>query len=387
MARAARSSSSSTVAERKRLRRRIVRSLGEQGFEWEGGRVVRGPSGKAALRELHTAAVQHRRERARPGLERHQNDLLGFIADGGEVDPKRIAPRLVEVQRNSVEELLFRFVALHWSIPVSSGYGRRLRFLVMDDSTGKLMGLFGLGDPVMNVRARDQWVGWGGTERGNGLQHVLEAFVVGAVPPYSRLLGGKLVALLLASREVRMAFKRKYRNTKTVISNREFNGQLYMITTQSALGRSSIYNRLRFRDQLVLRSVGYTAGFGEFHFSNGLYADLSAYAQRYCEPSAKAGAWGSGFRNRREVIRKALVSLGLPTDWNHHGVRREVFVAPLAANTKNLLLGKARRGRWLYPQADELAAWWAERWLTPRVERCPDFQEFRREDYRLWDTQ
>jgi hypothetical protein len=256
----------------------------------------------------------------------------------------------------------------------------------MDESAGKLVGIIGLGDPVMNVAPRDRWIGWTSADRGDQLQHIMEAFVVGAVPPYSRLLAGKLVALLLASREVRRAFKRKYRQKQALISGRELKGDLYMITTQSALGRSSIYNRLRFRDQLVLQSVGYTAGFGEFHFSNGLYGDLSEYARKYCEPSAKATSWGTGFRNRREVIRKALVSLGLPTDWNHHGVRREVFVAPLASNSQNLLLGKARRPRWLYPDAEELVAWWRERWLAGRVARCPDFEKFRRDEYRLWGT-
>jgi DNA-binding transcriptional MerR regulator len=124
--------------ERNALRRRIIRSLKEQGFDLENGRVVLPePVDKSELRRLHQLAVAHRRERARPGLERHEASLLKRIADGPQVDPKTIAPRLVEVERDSEEELLFRFVSLHWSIPVSSGYGRRLRFLVVDEANGK----------------------------------------------------------------------------------------------------------------------------------------------------------------------------------------------------------------------------------------------------------
>jgi hypothetical protein len=73
----------------------------------------------------------------------------------------KVAPRLVEVLRDSDDELLFRYASLHWSIPTSSGYGRRLRFLVEDAHNGKLIGLFGLCDPVFSVAARDAW--WGGT--------------------------------------------------------------------------------------------------------------------------------------------------------------------------------------------------------------------------------
>jgi hypothetical protein len=37
----------------------------------------------------------------------------------------------------------------------------------------------------------------------------MDAFVLGAVPPYSMLLGSKLVALLATTEEVARAFKRK----------------------------------------------------------------------------------------------------------------------------------------------------------------------------------
>ena len=39
------------------------------------------------------------------------------------------------------------------------------------------------------------------------LRNVMDAFVLGAVPPYRELLCGKLVAMLAASDEVRDAFR------------------------------------------------------------------------------------------------------------------------------------------------------------------------------------
>ena len=50
---------------------------------------------------------------------------------------------------------LFRAATLLWSVPVSRGYGRRMRYLVMDESNNKLIGLFALGDPVFNLKSRD----------------------------------------------------------------------------------------------------------------------------------------------------------------------------------------------------------------------------------------
>ena len=49
---------------------------------------------------------------------------------------------LIVFRPRSFDGLLWRWLSLHWSIPVSSGYGRRLRFLVVDEGhQGKVIGL------------------------------------------------------------------------------------------------------------------------------------------------------------------------------------------------------------------------------------------------------
>jgi hypothetical protein len=131
------------------LRTEIIEALRRQGFQIQDGHIVApDPADKDAIRDLHRLAVEHRLERSKPGLIRHEGRLLQRIAGGSDVDPETIAPELVEVLPGTMDELLFRYAALHWSIPVSSGYGRRLRFSVIDQSNEKLMGIIGLGDPV-----------------------------------------------------------------------------------------------------------------------------------------------------------------------------------------------------------------------------------------------
>ena len=102
---------------------------------------------------MHSLAVKHRVDCSKPALARLEPLLLVRFAAGSDVDPEKIVPRLVEVESNSQDELLFRYAKLHWSIPVSSGYGRRLRFLVVDEQNEKLMGVIGLGDPVFGLSA------------------------------------------------------------------------------------------------------------------------------------------------------------------------------------------------------------------------------------------
>ncbi len=295
-----------------------------------------------------------------------------------------MSPRLVEVQPDSEEELLFRYASLHWSIPVSSGYGRRLRFLVVDDSNEKLVGLIGLGDPVYSLGPRDEWVGWTPSDRKKRLGHVMDAFVLGAVPPYSFLLCGKLVAMLAASDTVRHAFKRKYGGTRSVIRRKLHDGRLALVTTASALGRSSVYNRLRFGDRLLYQSVGFTKGSGEFHFSNGLYGAITEFAEGHCEPTAKQERWGTGFRNRREVINKCLPVLGLSSDWVYHGIEREVFVIPLAENTREFLRGEHTRLRWYGQPETRLFEYFRDRWMLPRASWDERFRSWSRDDWVIW---
>jgi len=370
------------------LRRRIVASLIEQGFRVSNSQILP-PMGltKDGIRALHAIAVAHRRDRSKNGLVRQESVLLSRLACGPEINPQKIHPKLVEVSAGTDDELLFRYATLHWSIPVSSGYGRRLRFLIIDEQNEKLIGVLGLGDPVFSLLDRDAWIGWTANARRDYLRNVMDAFVLGAVPPYTFLLCGKLVAMLATSNEVRRAFKKKYGTRRSTIRRKRPDARLALITTTSALGRSSIYNRMSYDHRLLALRVGTTRGSGEFHFSNGLYGKIFDYAVEHCVPTAKKSRWGTGFRNRREVIKKCLGSVGISTEWLYHGIRREVYAMPLAKNTCEFLRGEHQRLRGYDHPAADLFIYFQRRWLLPRSGRDQRFRAWGPESWRLWNEE
>ena len=92
--------------------------------------------------------------------------------------------------------------------------------LVFDRSNGKLFGLLALADPVFNLRKRDMWIGWDVRTREQMLSHVMDAYVLGSIPPYNRLLGAKFVSLLAASDYTRSVFQRRYSKKRSVILGR-----------------------------------------------------------------------------------------------------------------------------------------------------------------------
>jgi hypothetical protein len=371
----------------------VLQHLREQGFKVHDGVVVAPVEpDKERLRNLHSHAVDIQRERARQALQRYEDRFIERFVRGELLNPAKIRPRLVFIEdRRSLDGLLWRWSALHWSIPVSSGYGRRLRFLVVDEAHGDgVIGLIGLADPVYALGCRDQAIGWSAEQRRTRLACLMDAFVLGALPPYRDLCGGKLVALLAMSSEVRDTFAARYDHRTTLIAGRDPDARLAMITTSSALGRSSVYNRLTDPvGSLAFQPVGYTQGSGDFHLSGEIYEELARFALDRTPEGAtyRHERWpgGKSFRNRREVIQRALDALGMDSRrMRVHGVRRQVFLAPLAANACAWLRGETTELAWRTWSAEEMASWWRERWAMGRAERVSAWRKFDPTDLRLY---
>jgi hypothetical protein len=342
---------------------------------------------KEQLRLAHWPQRKARLQEASEFLAMNESRLIEQFANGDEIDPSGIAPTIIPV-RTPQEADLFKFASLQWSVPVSSGYGRRSRFLVRDTNNGKLMAIFALGDPVIAQASRDEVIGWAVAQRNERLYSVYDAFVLGAMDPYRQLLGGKLAALLTLANETRAFLTRKYAGTKTEIRKVIKDPTPVLITTTSALGKSSVYNRLTFRGIKMFHPVGYTRGFGHFQFSEELFLDLRAYLEDRAteegnESRAQSHVYGEGPNWRFRVIRNALELLGIDEELLQHNLRREVFLAPLASNWDAYLRGETNTLEQFDLPAEELASYWRDRWAIPRAGRRPHFRFWNREEARL----
>ena len=348
------------------------------GFSKNGsGYFVDGVLTKQKIRNLHEAQRSDVLEQRRPFIETHGSELVEHFASGEEIDPPSIDPQLVQVTPDSVESRLFRFACLLWSVPVSQGFGRRLRFLVRDRNNGCLIGLFALGDPVFNLSARDNWIGWSHEDRRDRLVHIMDAYVVGAVPPYSKLIGGKLVAALIGSTEVKRAYEKKYLGRQSVIRKREHNARLVLLTTTSALGRSSIYNRLFIPNGPRFLRIGTTKGFGHFHLYGKIFDSLRNHLEETGHPYASGHRFGMGPNWKLRVARAALEDIGI--DGNSilkHGIEREVYAIPLAENWKKVLSGEHKRVRSITKPAAAISRYCLDRWIVPRSEWDLSFRSF-----------
>lgn len=349
---------------------RVVEHLQSLGFALSASGDVLAPprwESKDSMRRLHASAVGYARERAAAALAPVEPRLAGRLART--VPPVgEWAPRIVPLPVGPSEDaLLWRWASLHWSVPVSGGYGRRVRYLVVDEANdGALMGIFGLTDPVFSMKARDEAIGWDLQARRTHLVHLMEANVVGAAPPYAFHLGSKLIASLVLAQEVTEVVRGRYSGVRARISGEPHEGALWAVSTQGAFGRSSIYNRLRPpAGTAVWTSVGFSAGTGDFQFTGEVFETIRTVAMR--ELANQSGrpansAWkSSGFRNRRDLVECGLSAMGLDfRSLRQHGVRREVLVAQFVSNFKAALVGEAPDFR--QASAEEVAAAFSDRW-------------------------
>ena len=367
-------------SRRTALREQVIAGLEDMGFTIGPDRVT--PPAypdKESIRRMYAA------ERRQFVVERHEllrrleRRGLPFFATGDEVSPPHIRPRL-ELVEEPLQADIFRYACLLWSIPVSTGYGRRMRFLVFDEANDKLIGVLGLADPVYCLAVRDTWVGWADNDKRRRLWHAMDAYVLGAVPPYNYLLGGKLVALLATSNDVRNHFVARYEGRKSGILGLVREPHLVLLTTTSAMGRSSMLNRLKRDGQPIWESLGMTMGWGHFHLGNGQFEAMADFMRQEYPDVFASYKFGGGPSWKLRVIRECLRELEIPQTALQHGVQREVFAAPLSSNWREFLQGRSQVPGFFDRSLSDLTSFFRERWLLPRAARDTRYNDVTHQD-------
>jgi len=212
----------------------------------------------------------------------------------------------------------------------------------------------------------------------------MDAYVLGALPPYNYLLGGKLLSYLIASNEVREIYKEKYRCRTTIIRRRKANDWVCIFTT-SLYGNGSQYNRLKFKDRLLYIPIGYTSGYGTLHISNETFL---AMQQLLMEKGIMVtNRFGDGPNWRMRVIRLASDIIGFDSNiLLQHSFKRGIYAVPLAENFRSFLFGKTDKPIYYNLPMQALVKFWKERWLNMRKKKTNIIDKilnFNPEDFRI----
>lgn len=349
----------------KQLKQRIISSLTGQGF-YVNGHVAPAEFSKNHFRQIQNLARKEQLESNKNFILNHYSLIKQYWPKPESIHPSNIKVELREVVDGTIEHILYRWWNLvWWSVPYQRAYGRQMRFLVWDVTHNAPIGLIGLQSPVLKMSVRDRYLDIPADQLDYIINKSMQAQRLGALPPYNNILGGKLIASILTSNELRKCYCNKYRGAKTLIRERVIESQLLFITTTSAFGKSSIYNRLKYYDETVAQSLGYTQGSGTFHVTDEIYGLLMNYLrQKGIDVNT---TFGYGPSRKMKLIDKAFTLLNLK-EYHYHNIKREFYIFPIAKNLNNVIK-RGVKPVYFQRSVDELTDYWKTRWALPRLSR------------------
>lgn len=359
-----------TKSPEEKVRLLIVRDILRLGWEmtFKANRVlIRPPNSytKQIIKDSMQVKRQESLVKNAKWIRKHLELTRQNLADGSLVWKSNIEP-FIEVCETQKQFDIFRIFRYYWSSPYSEYVGRRIKLLIRDDALPNkpLIGIAALGSSIVHIPARDKWIGWDKETRTKNLIYTMDAYVIGALPPYNYLLGGKLISYLITSNEVRDIYQRKYKNKVTKISKRTEN-RLACIFTTSLYGKSSQYNRVKYNNSLLYVPIGQTKGYGTLHLTSETFDAMRDLLK--CRNVSVTNRFGDGPVWRMRVIRSAADILGFDSDFLlKHSFQREIYAVPLANNYKEFLRGEHLKLRYCdYPLSD-LVSYWKDRWLGSR---------------------
>lgn len=289
------------------------------------------------------------------------------LASGEEVLQSNIKP-IIEICETQEQHNLFRMYRYYWSSAYSEYVGRRIKIIIRDGGLPNkpVIGIAALGSSIIHIPARDKWIGWDKTQRTKNLVYAMDAYVIGALPPYNHLLGGKLVSYILASDEIRKIFKKKYKDKTTIIDKKNAN-DLVCIFTTSLYGKSAQYDRIKYKENLLYIPIGETKGFGTLHLSTETLNAMLGFLRG--KNKIVDHTFGAGPSWSMRVIRAAGDFIGFDSDYLlNHSFKRGIYAVPLASNFREFLKGEHKRPKYYKYTLDELVSFWKTRWFNQRIQ-------------------
>jgi hypothetical protein len=242
--------------------------------------------------------------------------------------------------------------------------GRNVKINVKDRVSGKLLGQISLASDVTAMGVRDNFIGWSKDNKfvdGKLNNTTIASTIVCTQPLGYNFLGGKLIAMMTTTPEVRAYWKEKYKNV------------LIAVGTTSLYGIHSQYNGIP-----LFKTLGESAGkislkpddkfYDPWHqWIKEHHADW--YDENITEERARNGANMGYDRNgpvsgiKQKILGKIFKECGIKANQYHHGFKRGVYFAMMYENGNEFLRNEITEDQLVmkdkFKQGNEyIQKWW-----------------------------
>ncbi len=278
---------------------------------------------------------------------------------------EKLSPRIFYVEpsnKSHMDDWLMLRVFCH-TMSFDQSPGRFIRFLVIDDNSGKYLGATSISNDVMALTCRDKFIGWSSDNRikdGKLIHSAIGSCLMGTQPFGYNFLGGKLVASLTLSKHVRDTWEQ-------VVGKK-----LLGMTTTSLYGPNSMYCGIPYWD-----GCGCSAGKISIKPDDFFYDIWHDYiktnrAQEYADKVGKDNPDDGPVTGIKQRILEIIFrELSISSSKYNHGFERGVYYSCFYKETKDFLSGKisSTDNMTLIPRFEKDAAGMIEWWRKKAINR------------------
>jgi len=242
--------------------------------------------------------------------------------------------------------------------------GRNVKINVKDRVSGKLLGQISLASDVTAMGVRDNFIGWTKDNKfvdGKLNNTTIASTIVCTQPLGYNFLGGKLIAMMTTTPEIRAYWKSKYDNV------------LIAVGTTSLYGIHSQYNGIP-----LFKTLGESAGKISLKPDDKFYDPWHQwikenhaewYSENITEERARNGANMGYDRNgpvsgiKQKILGKIFKECGIKANQYHHGFKRGVYFAMMYENGNEFLRNEITEDQLVmkdkFKQGNEyIQKWW-----------------------------
>lgn len=217
------------------------------------------------------------------------------------------------------------------TMPFDHNIGRFLKFLVIDDNSGKYLGFISLASDVVAIGERDTYLGWSLDDKLKGkLNNSAIASCIAPTQPFGfNFIGGKLIALLSTSSVVRKTWQDTYKDV------------LAGVTTTSLYGPESMYNGLP-----NYKSHGVTQGKIFSKPDDSIYQTWHHWLQEnrledYNKTvNKKEVGKGPITGIKQKILNMIFKEVGIKSSDYYHSFNRGIYYSCIYENTKEFFQNK-----------------------------------------------
>ena len=247
---------------------------------------------------------------------------------------------------------LIRFTSTFKNV---SNPGRNMKFLVVDEVTGKYIGALTVSSDFGSLKSRDDYIGWTNEDKYSNrkLQNTANAQSIIPIQPFGyNFLGGKLMSLMITSKKIRDSWEEAYGD------------KLVGMTTTALYGPYSQYTNLP-----NLKKMGSTKGQTFIKPPSELVNVWIDYFketknERYMELVEKVNSNPPSKKyHKQNVLSLIMKTLELKPKDYEHGFKRGVYFCSFYENTSEFLKSEISEDKLIMKDKfkqdmDYIVSWW-----------------------------